>query len=408
MLILLILSTCMVPSERVSDNLTGPEMYPIELQSQVPAAGSIFDDFITSVYAAPAEQKQVLVDSFILWADSTTGIPFIEDSTAYFLFRKQQQMDIRVAGDFNGWSPGSTFNRLSGTNLYYRSYTFESDARQDYKYVVGESWILDPLNPHTCSGGWGPNSELSMPDYIQPDEIQVYDIPHGELISTTFSDTTQGKTRNIKIYLPPGYDAGQLRYRTAYFLDGGEYVNLASAGNILDYMIYHEQIPPIIAVFTDPTDRNVEYRYDLEFMKMFVSELVPWIDSDYRTMPEAQHRAINGVSLGGLTSLLFTISHPEVFQNCGAFSPAVWIDDLVAQYRDADSQITKIYMDAGTYEPSIYNPSLELHHILENKGWDHKWFVWHEGHSWGSWRAHLDEALTFFWPLHTTGIDESY
>jgi len=112
------------------------------------------------------------------------------------------------------------------------------------------------------------------------------------------------------------------------------------------------------------------------------------------------------VSLGGLTALLFTLQHPEVFGNCGAYSSAIWLGDLIEQYQNAQVQSVKIYMDAGTYESSIINSSASLQEILENNNWEYRWKVWHEGHSWGAWRAHLDESLTYFWPMETSGIDE--
>ena len=376
---------------------------------QDPQDFTTFNNFITSVYQASGDAKQALVDSFMQWADATTGIPYIEDSTAYFLYINGSSPQVAVAGDFNGWDPANqNFTNLSGTNLHYRAYQFESDARLDYKLVVNGNWILDPLNGNTCSGGFGPNSELSMSGYIQPPEIETYPIPHGALFSTTFSDTSQNRTRSIKIYTPPAYTEGEQSYRSIYFLDGSEYTTLGAAKNILDFMISQELIPPVIAVFTDPTNRNSEYAYDYAFMEMFVGELVPWIDSQYRTFPESDKRAIAGVSLGGLTSLLFTLQHPEVFGNCGAYSPAIWMGDLIEQYQAAELQSVKIYMDAGTYEPSIYNSSLSLLEILESNSWDHHWVEWHEGHSWGAWRAHLDESLIYFWPMHSSGIDERY
>ncbi len=368
-----------------------------------------FSDFITSVYQAPADQQQNLVDSFMLWADSATGIPYIEDTSAIFLYQTNSNIEVAIAGDFTGWDPSDqNMSRLSATNLYYKEYEFEVDARLDYKIVANGNWILDPLNPNTCSGGYGPNSELSMASYIQPLEIQEYDFSHGHVSITSFSDTTQGRTRPVKIYTPPGYAEGNQNYRTIYFHDGSEYLTLGSADNVLDYLIVTHAIPPVIAIFVDPTNRNDEYSYDYEFMEMFVNELVPWVDSAYRTMEGAENRGVAGVSLGGLTSLLFTIQYPEVFGNCGAYSPAIWIGDIRTQYAEHSVLPVKIYMDAGTYEPSIFNSSLELLETLEVNAWEHKWESWHEGHSWGAWRAHLDESLTYFWPLHTSGIDESY
>lgn len=368
-----------------------------------------FNEFITSVYQTPDDHKQGLVDSFVQWADIITGIPYIEDNTAYFLYINGSNPTVSIAGDFTDWDPnGQQLTHLSGTTLYYRGYQFESDARLDYKLVVNGEWILDPLNPMTTSGGYGPNSELAMNDYVQAPEIQNYDIPHGSVSTSNFTDTTQGRTRSVWIYTPPGYTESDLQYRSIYFHDGNEYLNLGFAQNVLDYLIENKSIPPVVGVFVDPTNRNDEYSYDMDFMEMFVKELVPWIDSEYRTINDANSRAVAGVSLGGLTSLLFTFHHPETFANCGAYSSAIWIGDLIQQYENSEVLPVKIYMDAGTYETSAFNSSLTLQESLANNGWEHKWKVWHEAHSWGSWRAHLDESLNYFWPMTSTGIDEGY
>ncbi len=376
--------------------------------------GFTFNNFITSVYQAPADQKQALVDSFMQWADTTTGIPYIEDNTAYFLYINGSNPTVSVAGDFTGWDPsGQIFNYLSGTNLFYRGYQFEADARLDYKLVIddqdpNDKWILDPLNPNTCSGGFGPNSELAMSDYVQAPEIQNFEIPHGAVTYYDFSDTTQERTRSVRVYTPPGYVENDFQYRSIYFHDGNEYLTLGFAQNVLDYLIENQSIPPVIAVFVDPTNRNEEYSCDTDFMDMFVNELVPWIDSEYRTMIDANSRAVAGVSLGGLTSLLFTLHHPETFANCGAYSPAIWIGDLMQEYQSSEVLPVKIYMDAGTYETSIFNSASTLQETFLNNSWNYKWKIWHEGHSWGAWRAHLDESLTYFWPMTSTGIDDSY
>ncbi|MBC8375838.1 MAG: hypothetical protein H8E26_07310 [FCB group bacterium] len=410
---MLSLIVAFTPSCSTAPESQNPELYAADDFSVRRADPAVFTgsftDFITSVYQAPAEEKQALVDSFLHWADSTTGIPYIEDTTAYFLYINGSNPQVAVAGDFTGWDPtNQDFIPLSGTNLFYAAYQFENDARLDYKLVVNGNWILDPLNPSTCSGGYGPNSELSMAAYIQPPEIESYNIPHGSLLSTTFSDTTQGRTRAVRVYTPPDYAEGTQSYRSIYFHDGSEQIDLGFAENVLDFMISQELIPPIIAIFVDPINRNEEYLYDYDFMTMFVNELVPWIDAQYRTMPEAEYRAVAGVSAGGLTSLLFTVQHPDVFGNCGAFSPAIWFGDLIDQYEASPVLPVKIYMDAGTYEPSIYNSSMSLKGILDDDQWNLRWRAWHEGHSWGSWRAHLDDALTYFWPMATSGIDDRY
>ena len=154
---------------------------------------SQFQQFIDHVNSLgdPAA-KQAAVDSFMTYA-RTVGIPFIEDSTANFIYLGNPN-SVSVPGDFNGWSATAwPMTKLSQTNFWYRSENFEMDARLDYKFVLnGSNWILDPENPHTCQGGFGPNSELSMPLYVQPWEINYNpNIAHGTVVTKTIFSTTR-------------------------------------------------------------------------------------------------------------------------------------------------------------------------------------------------------------------------
>ena len=112
------------------------------------SAQSQFQEFIAHVNSlGDPLAKQAAVDSFMTYA-RTIGIPFIEDSTANFIYLGNPNT-VTTAGDFNGWSASAwPMTRLTQTNFWYRSENFEMDARLDYQFVLnGSSWILDPENP---------------------------------------------------------------------------------------------------------------------------------------------------------------------------------------------------------------------------------------------------------------------
>ena len=89
-----------------------------------------FIDYVNSLGDPVA--KQAAVDSFMTYA-RTQGIPFIEDSTANFIYLGIAN-SISVPGDFNGWSTSAwQMTHLSQTNFWYRSENFELDGRLDYK-----------------------------------------------------------------------------------------------------------------------------------------------------------------------------------------------------------------------------------------------------------------------------------
>jgi len=368
-----------------------------------------FKEFIEKLTASPLAERRALVDSFVNVPDS--NFPVTEDTLAFFIYRGNVTSSITVAGDFNGWNPSQdTLLNIEGTNFYYLTKTFETDARLDYKYVKnGSNWILDPLNPNRVSGGYGANSELAMPGYIQPVEIQYFpDIPHGRIESFNFSSQILQNQRKVYIYLPPGYeDNPTSRYPVLYVNDGGEYKNLAAIINVTDYLIYQKDIPGIILVLVDPVDRNVEYIFNTNYQNMIISELLPYIDLNYRTHNAPSQRGIMGTSLGGLVSLDISWRHPEVFGFCAGQSGAFWLNNeqIIQTVNDGPKKDIRFYLDWGTYETSIRESNYSLRDVLLAKGNRLVFFEFHEGHSWGNWRAHIDNILKAF--LDTETVIES-
>ena len=375
------------------------------LISNLVPAQSQFQQFINYVNSLgdPAA-KQAAVDSFMTYA-RTQGIPFIEDSTANFIYQGTPST-VTVPGDFNGWSMTAwPMTHLSQTNFWYRSENFEMDARLDYKFVLdGSNWILDPENPNVCEGGYGPNSELSMPLYIQPWEINYNpNIQHGTVINKVLFSSTVGTNYQLHIYLPPGYDSlSSVNYPSVYFQDGSEFISLGRAVNVFDNLLDSSKIQPVIAVFVKPNNRNEEYAGSLrnQYRLFFVNELVPYIDSNYQTRVDPKERLVLGASYGGNISALISYNHPDVFGLCGlhsgAFQPNGYeVYNLIINGPVEDIKWSSIW---GSYEGSLTQTMRSLKDFLISSSYEIDWLERPEGHSWGLWRATLDRMLVYFFP----------
>lgn len=370
------------------------------------SVGQTFLDFINQLNSLPDSLRPAVVDSFMNANDEYPMIEF--DTLAHFIYNSGTS-SVTVPGDFNGWNPNSDYMTLiTGTEFHYKTKTFESDARLDYKFVVsGSNWILDPLNPHTCYGGYGPNSELAMPEYIHPPEILYYsNIPHGAVNDTVFYSQSLNNSRTISIYTPPGYESGTENYPYIIFHDGQEYLSLAKTDNVLDYCIYHDLIIPVIAVFIPPVNRTAEYAGGSQdaFTDFIMEEVIPFIDSEYRSIADPASRATLGPSYGGNISLYLGVTHPEMI---GLLAPqSSYVQESIFTTLSTGPVLNlDIYLDAGTYEPGILNPiEQQLIPILNSQGYSYQFEVYHEGHSWGNWKAHVDNALIRFFPGSASSV----
>lgn len=368
-----------------------------------------FGDFIDEVNLLPLDQRQAVVDSFL---NVNPLSPFTESDTMAHFFYTGNVQSVSVPGDATGWDPGvDIMTPIEGTNFWYFSAVYENDARLDYKYVTnGSTWILDPRNPNTVSGGYGPNSELAMPAYVQPPEIEYYPSkPHGSIFDTLFFSSALANSRHVKVYMPPNYEQEQQEYPVILFHDGLDYLSLADAKNVLDYLIGNDLIDPVIGVFVPAVNRSEEYHGNLkeEYTDFIVTDIMSWVDSKYRTIINPKFRATAGASDGGNISLWIGMNHPEIFGKVAAYSSNV-ITEISSTFQNGPLLDLDIYLDIGTYDISILIPMVhDFRDILETKGYNYLFYEWHEGHSWGNWRAHIDNALQFFFP-HTNSVNDLF
>jgi enterochelin esterase-like enzyme len=336
-------------------------------------------------------------------------IPFVLNDSVLFLY-KGNVHNVAWAGDFNGWNPGDSgyFGRQAGkSDIWYMENKFPADARLDYKIVADKEWILDSSNPNIQFSGFGPNSELRMPKWKYPMEtIPSKDIKHGSLSENIkFRSKKENLNYDVqyKVYLPYSYDKSE-NLPVIYVTDGEEYSESRQGSmiEILDNLIFKSKIKPLIAVFIDPRNpdtlsenrRMQEYRESKAFIDFVCNELLPHIDSNYHTIPDANDRLIMGASLGGWNAAWFGLKRTDCFHLIGIQSPA-FPDEIINAYADSPLLPLKIFMSTGTiHDTQIQARNMKT--VLEKKKYLLKYIEVNEGHSWGNWRALVDDVLIYF------------
>ncbi|MBC7188578.1 MAG: hypothetical protein H5U38_16255 [Calditrichaeota bacterium] len=363
------------------------------------ASGQRCSAVLARLFQAPPAERQALVDS--LYA-ACPAFPVVEqDTVVHFLYRGRAQ-SVAVAGDATGWRPTCLLTPVAGTDLWHARRVFAADARLDYKIVVDDTlWLLDPMNPLTIRGGFGPNSELRMGRYQPPAELVLRpDLPHGAVHDTVITSGQLGGRRRVAVYVPPAFADRGAPYALALFHDGSDYLTLGDAATVLDNLIASGKVAPLVAVFLSPGERQREYAGDRkEALAAFILlEVLPWVAARYPVSADPRLRATIGASNGGNISLWLGLHYPEQFGNVGAQSSYVE-PELARAFQEGDKRPLRIYLDVGTYDLPVLIPLVRgLRQILDQRDYEVCYQEPHEGHSWGNWRAHLDDLLTFLFP----------
>lgn len=332
-------------------------------------------------------------------------IPFAINDSVAFLYKGQAD-SVSWAGDFSGWKPING-KQLVDNNLWMLEQVFPSDARLDYKVVVGPDWILDPANSNIQYSGWGANSELRMQNWVYPQETVLKEgVRRGNVsddqIMAASTQTLNYKVQ-YKVYTPVDYE-NLSNLPVIYVTDGHEYAddNEGAMLIILDNMISAQVIPPVIAVFIDPRDpddlnknkRMEQYTGNRKFADFVADELVPVIDANYKTNNSPDARAIMGTSLGGLNSAYFGVTRSDKFHLIGIHSPSP-NKQIIQAYENSEKLPLKIFMGTGVIHDTE-NQARALKAVFEEKGYPLQYMEVNQGHSWGNWRAMLNEPLIYF------------
>jgi enterochelin esterase-like enzyme len=242
-------------------------------------------------------------------------------------------------------------------------------------------FVLDgvPVNDPASETFFGYGKETSGVEVPEPgaDYYAIADVPHGEVRAKWYLSKTTGEWRRALVYTPPGYDRNtRIRYPVLILQHGaGEdesgWTRQGNAQFILDNLIAAGKARPMIIVMdrgyaarTATPVVKLESSTPLESVKLAFSafedvvihDLIPTIDASYRTIPDREHRAMAGLSMGGMETLFITLHHLDMFAYIGSLSGPI-LPDLNSKQTLGSTQ--RGLFDTNTaYEGAFSNPSV--------------------------------------------------
>jgi enterochelin esterase-like enzyme len=193
------------------------------------------------------------------------------------------------------------------------------------------------------------------------DFYALKDVPHGRVSQILFSSPSTGAQRRAFVYTPPEYDKNpNARYPVLYLQHGwGEdetaWSNQGHANLIMDNLIAAGKTKPFIIVMTYGMTNDVRPgglgSFDIKpFQTVLVNELIPYVDSHFRTLSDQKHRAMAGLSMGGFETKLVTFANLDKFAYIGLLSGGTISVEDVNKTPDFRSKVKLAFVSFGSRE----------------------------------------------------------
>jgi enterochelin esterase family protein len=219
-----------------------------------------------------------------------------------------------------------------------------------------------------------------------------------------------GMMRRAFVYTPPGYMKDARNYPVLYLVHGAgdsdeAWTRTGHANYILDNLIAGGTARPMIVVMPNghtPDRPGADILDNVDFGNDFLKDLIPYVDGHFRTLANADGRAMAGLSMGGVHTFNFGLTHPELFHSIGIFSSGLGIGpsgkDAIAIYEQANEatlrrdarELKLVYYAIGAEDPfgSVLPATRAL---LDKYGIAYVFHPSDGGHTWINWRRYLND-----------------
>ena len=275
-----------------------------------------------------------------------------------------------------------------------------------YTFTVDGVSTTDPRNPLTSQSLTHSFSLYDVPGSAFTE--YKAGIPHGAIAAVYYDSSATGGQRRMHVYTPPGYERGTAQLPVLYLLHGGgdsddSWGTVGRAGAILDNLIAAGKAVPMMLVMPAghiSTDfrlmPGVRMGHDA-FNDDLTKVVVPFIDAHYRTVADRAHRAIAGLSMGGLQALNIALNDSADFAYVGIFSSG-WFPNEQQQEEETDAQQFRtsgkpfrlFWVNAGQYDIALQNSNHSVV-ILRKAGITVEQHQSGGFHAWNNWRDYLNE-----------------
>lgn len=265
-----------------------------------------------------------------------------------------QSVSVNLGG------PGGTPLKKSNDGVWTGTTAVPLDEGFHYYHLSVDGGTFNDPGAQNFYGSVRWESGIEVPAHDQ-DFYALKDVPHGRVQQVLFPSKSTGTSRRAFVYTPPDYDRDpSKRYPVLYLQHGwGEdetaWSNQGRANLIMDNLIAEDKITPFIIVMTYGMTNDAKFgtigSFDVTpFETVLVKELIPYIDANFRTLADQPHRAMAGLSMGGMETKSITLKHLDTFSHIGLFSGGTISPEDVKNTPGFAEKVKLVFVSYGSRE----------------------------------------------------------
>lgn len=301
-----------------------------------------------------------------------------DDGTVTFRYHNDNAREVLVDVQFAGRNPMTR----DADGVWTVTLGPAAPDMYPYCFIVDGVSVMDPENDQYFPNEGFKNSLLEIPSPASALPHDIKDVPHGKIDYIHYYSNSLGGTNNAVVYLPPSYDQNPGKSYPVFYLISGTtdteevYYKVGRVNYILDNLIADGAAEEMIVVlpYGNPAKLLPAPPYDMmgmsdTFGSDLINDLMPYVESHYRTINDPAHRAIGGFSRGGNQGLACGLTNLDKFSYLCSYSSftSTALPDVYDNPDDTNSRINLFWLGVGT-DDFLYGSARDYMEFLDNKG----------------------------------------
>ena len=336
--------------------------------------------------------------------------PEIANGKVTFRISARDATNVRLYGSWMSSFTASETLEKDANGVWSITMTIPSPDIYTYNFIVDGVSVNDAANIFVQRDGRRFLSVLLIDGPLSANYREAS--KRGNVEHVWYDSPTIGTTRRMTVYTPHGYGTANRRYPVLYLLHGGggdeeAWISMGRTAQILDNLIEQGKAVPMVVVMPNGNpgqqaaqtlmlpERTID-RTDPAFTNLYihslVKDIVPYIEANYRVIPEPNARAISGLSMGGGHTVAATTTFPGFFAWILPMSSGLQpTPELDAAFQAIKKAGYSLYWYACGTDDFAWEGGIRLVETLKRNEMEHTFYINGGGHTWSNWRIYLNE-----------------